>query len=50
MNRARDAGEVLQHLDEHSMPVGLTDEEFRDTGGGLGHGRRGYMHHIIRPP
>ena len=37
MNRPRDAGEVLEHLDQHGVPVGLTNEEFRDTGGGLRH-------------
>jgi hypothetical protein len=28
------------------VPVGLTDEEFRDTGGRLGHGKSGVLHNI----
>ena len=42
--------EVLERPGEDGLPVRLADEEFGDTGSGLRHGRRGYMHHIIRPP
>ena len=42
VDRPRDAGKVREHFDQHGMPVGLTDEEFRDTGGRLRHGKSGY--------
>ena len=41
MDGARGALEVRQHFDEHGVPVGLTDEKFRDTGGRLRHGESG---------
>jgi hypothetical protein len=46
MDGARGALEVRQHFDEHGVPVGLTDEEFRDTGGGLRHDEIGLAPNI----
>jgi hypothetical protein len=43
---ARDASEVEQHPGEHGRPIRLTDEEFRETGGRLGHGKSGVLHNI----
>jgi len=42
MDRARDALEVLERPGEDGLPVRLADEEFRETGGGLRHGKSGY--------
>jgi len=48
MDRARDALEILQRPGENRLPARLADKKFGDTGDGLRHGKRGYMHRIIR--
>ena len=40
VERPGDAFEIVKYLDQHGMPVRLTDEEFRDTSGGLRHGKK----------
>lgn len=50
MDRTRGALEVRQHFDEHGRPIRLADEEFRETGGRLGHGKSGVLHNIQAKP
>jgi hypothetical protein len=46
MNRPRDASEIGEHASKHGRPIRLADEEFRETGGRLGHGKSGVLHNI----
>jgi hypothetical protein len=50
MDRTRGALEVRQHFDKHGRPIRLADEEFRETGGRLGHGKSGVLHNIQAKP
>jgi hypothetical protein len=46
MDRARDTLEIQQRPGQDRLPIRLADEEFRETGGRLGHGKSGVLHNI----